>query len=52
MDGINYIGNVDEFPNADNVMKDGILLGCHSRLTSDQLNYVCDKFDEYIKENL
>ena len=52
MQGVDYIGDVDKFPNADNVMKDGILLGCHSRLTSDQLNYVCDKFDEYIEKNL
>ena len=52
MKEIDYIGDVDNFPNSDAVMRDGILLGCHSRLTSNQINYMCDKFDEYIKKYL
>ena len=50
LDNENVIGNVDEFPNSDEVMKNGILLGCHSRLSLDQINYMGDAINSFIAE--
>jgi CDP-6-deoxy-D-xylo-4-hexulose-3-dehydrase len=32
------------YPNADRVMRGGILLGCHQGMTEDDVAYVCDRF--------
>lgn len=50
LDNEDVIGNVDEFPNSDEVMKNGILLGCHSRLSLDQINYMGDAINSFIAE--
>ncbi len=33
---------------ADNVMKNGILLGCHQGLIKKELDYICNKFKTFI----
>ena len=35
---------------ADNVMKNGILLGCHQGMKKNQLNYICEVFLNFIKK--
>ena len=35
---------------ADDVMKNGILLGCHQGMNTKQLDYICLKFRKFIKE--
>ncbi|MDA8544974.1 aminotransferase class I/II-fold pyridoxal phosphate-dependent enzyme [Alphaproteobacteria bacterium] len=47
---VNVIGNADDFPNSDQVMKNGILLGCHSRLTLDQVRLMGDTIGTFIAE--
>lgn len=37
-----------EFPVADKVMQDGLLLGCHQGMTDDQLDYMFSKVKEYL----
>ncbi len=37
------------FKNSDNVMRNGILIGCHHGLTKKELNYMTQKFKEFIK---
>lgn len=37
-----------EFKNADTIMKDGFLLGCHHGMTLDDVDYVCEKIKEYL----
>ena len=32
------------YPNADRVMRGGMLLGCHQAMTEEQIAYVCDTF--------
>jgi CDP-4-dehydro-6-deoxyglucose reductase, E1 len=36
-------------PVADDVMKNGILLGCHQGLTSKELEYICSTFNKFVK---
>ena len=38
--------------NSDKVMAGGILLGCHQGMNNDQLDYVCDIFNDFVKEKL
>ena len=33
------------------VMKNGILIGCHNGLTKKNLEYICKSFDLFIKKN-
>ena len=33
---------------ADNVMKNGILIGCHQGMKKSELNYICDTFKKFI----
>ncbi len=35
------------FPNADEVMRGGFLIGCHHGLTEEDLNYVFSQFDDF-----
>ena len=37
------------YPNADLVMRGGLLLGCHQGMTSDQLDYVCSTFEDFVR---
>lgn len=48
LSSINILGNVDDFPNADEVMKNGILLGCHSRLSLEQVKLMGETIDSFI----
>jgi len=34
---------------ADDVMKNGILIGCHQGLTSSDLKYICNTFKKFIQ---
>jgi len=38
------------YPEADNVMKNGILIGCHQGLNNKQLNHLKDSINLFIKE--
>ena len=38
-----------KFPNSDNVMKNGILIGCHHGLTNKEIKYMMKKFSEFLK---
>lgn len=37
-----------EFENADKIMKDGFLLGCHQGMTFDDVDYVCNMIKNFI----
>ena len=43
-----YRDYLESFANADQIMKDGILLGCHHGMTLEDVDYVCNKIKEYI----
>lgn len=43
-------GNVNEFPNSDYIMKNGILIGCHHGLTNKQMHYMHKILSEYFKK--
>ena len=34
---------------ADDVMKNGILIGCHQGMTISDINLICEKFNKFIK---
>jgi len=39
------------YENADKIMKDGILLGCHHGMTLDDVDYVCNKIKEFYTQS-
>jgi CDP-6-deoxy-D-xylo-4-hexulose-3-dehydrase len=43
-----YREYLQEFTNADNIMRDGILLGCHHGMTSEQVLYVCEQIKKAV----
>lgn len=48
--GIERRESKDGYPNADRVMRGGILLGCHQGMTSEQIDYVCETFTSLVKD--
>ena len=38
-----YREYLEEFKNADQIMRDGILIGCHHGMTAEHVKYVCDE---------
>jgi len=42
-----YRSYLEEFANADKIMKDGFLLGAHHGMTVTDVDYVCDKIKEF-----
>lgn len=47
---INKRVHEDGYPNADNVMRGGILLPCHHGLTEEMFNYLHENVDEFFKQ--
>ena len=45
-----YREYLQPFENADTIMKNGFLLGAHHGMTTDDVDYVCDKIKEYISK--
>jgi CDP-4-dehydro-6-deoxyglucose reductase, E1 len=37
------------YPNADGIMRGGLLLGCHQGLASPDIDYICDTFEGFAK---
>ena len=50
MKNVKYVGNPDDFPNADRVMKQGILLACHHGLTNEMMNHLYESIDLFISQ--
>lgn len=44
-----YREYLQEFKNADQIMKDGILIGCHHGMTLEDVDYVCNKIKEFVQ---
>ena len=49
MKNLYYKSHKNTAPVADDVMKNGILLGCHHGLTSKELKYICSTFKKFPK---
>ncbi|HRC90271.1 MAG TPA: aminotransferase class I/II-fold pyridoxal phosphate-dependent enzyme [Bacteroidales bacterium] len=47
---IHCIKNKNGYPNADNVMRGGILIACHHGLTDEMINYIHDSFRSFVKK--
>ena len=47
---IDCIGKADDFTNADNVMRGGILLALHHGLTDEMIDHVHSSCDYFLKE--
>ena len=50
MKGVDYIGNPDDFINADRVMRQGILLACHHGLSKEMIDHLYSSIDIFISE--
>jgi CDP-6-deoxy-D-xylo-4-hexulose-3-dehydrase len=40
------------YKNADQVMRGGMLIGCHQGMDDKQINYICDNFSRYVPQRL
>jgi CDP-6-deoxy-D-xylo-4-hexulose-3-dehydrase len=49
MKNLYYKSHKNTAPVADDVMKNGILLGCHQGLTLKELKYICSTFNKFAK---
>ena len=38
--------------NSNEIMKNGILLGCHQGMTKNDLDYICSIFTKFIKNEI
>ena len=50
MKGLKYVGEADDFVNADRVMKQGILLACHHGLNDEMLEHLYSSIDSFISQ--
>jgi CDP-4-dehydro-6-deoxyglucose reductase, E1 len=48
MKNVNYIGNADDYVNADRIMKQGILLACHHGLTDEMIEHLYSSIKIFI----
>lgn len=46
----NYNTNNIEFKNADYIMRNGMLIGCHPKLFEDDLMYICDSLMDFFND--
>jgi CDP-6-deoxy-D-xylo-4-hexulose-3-dehydrase len=46
-----YREYLQDFPNADKVMAEGFLLGAHHGMVLEDVDYVCDKIKEFLRQN-
>ena len=46
-----YREYLSDFPNADRIMAEGFLLGAHHGMILDDVDYVCNKMKEFLKNN-
>ena len=44
-----YREYLQDFENADTIMQNGFLLGAHHGMTTEDVDYVCDKIDQFFK---
>jgi CDP-6-deoxy-D-xylo-4-hexulose-3-dehydrase len=51
MAGVEYRVPADGLPNADGVMRQGMLLPCSHGLTDEELDYVCNQLDRFLAEH-
>ena len=51
MNGLEYRESKTDFPVANNVMENGVLLGCHNGIDGDDLDYVTKAISEFIESN-
>lgn len=49
--GVDHRADPEGFPNADRVMKGGILLGCHQGMNDNQIDYMCDVFRKFAERH-
>lgn len=49
MKNVKYVGNPDEFVNADRVMKQGILLACHHGLNDEMLKHLYSSVEIFLE---
>ena len=48
MKNVNYIGNADDYVNADRIMKQGILIACHHGLTDEMIEHLYSSIKIFI----
>lgn len=50
MDGVEHRVPDDGLPCADRVMRQGLILPCSHALTDEEVQYVCDRIDEFLRD--
>lgn len=52
MKDANHVSSNSNFAIADQIMKNGMLLGCHNSLVEDDLNYIAYYFEQFLEKNM
>ena len=50
MEGRKFKTNVNGYENSDFIMKNGMLIGCHPKLTFSDLDYICELLKQFFYE--
>lgn len=50
MKNVKYVGDADDFVNADRIMKQGILLACHHGLNEEMISHLYESIDLFISQ--
>jgi CDP-4-dehydro-6-deoxyglucose reductase, E1 len=50
MKGYEYISNKMGYENSDYIMKNGMLVGCHPKLTFSDIDYICELLKEFFND--
>jgi CDP-6-deoxy-D-xylo-4-hexulose-3-dehydrase len=50
MKNVDYVGEADDFVNADRVMKQGILLACHHGLDDEMIDHLYHSIDMFVEQ--
>lgn len=46
--GIKHVGDVNNYPESDYVMRNGLVIGCHHGLKENQIEYILDAIKEFL----
>jgi len=46
--GFENLGNAEEYPNSDYVLKNSFFIGCHPYMSNEDIKYIIEKFEEFM----
>ena len=47
----NYKSNENNYDNADYIMKNGMFIGCHPKLSNENLDFICQSLQDFFQND-